>query len=206
MIAPLPTSASDRTASQSESDQENQSKLRFLSLLRRINELRSQQVDVSFGVSAFGFLFSFSLTFRLGYSVYSRRTGMDSHTLRSSRFQRLNTRCARRETTRSKTPTNRRSTIRCECDFLRGIAYGIADLSTECLFSFNQTVARFATRSTLRKKKCERSHAFTFIIANASTSGSCITAFAQFASTSLRFIEKLKVLRPQLSLCVHMKG
>lgn len=32
---------------QSEGEHEAQSKLRFLSLLRRINELRSQQVDVS---------------------------------------------------------------------------------------------------------------------------------------------------------------
>lgn len=32
--------------SQSEGEHEAQSKLRFLSLLRRINELRSQQVDV----------------------------------------------------------------------------------------------------------------------------------------------------------------
>uniref|UniRef100_K3X634 RING-type domain-containing protein n=1 Tax=Globisporangium ultimum (strain ATCC 200006 / CBS 805.95 / DAOM BR144) TaxID=431595 RepID=K3X634_GLOUD len=42
VIAPLPPS---RSADQSEEGQENQSKLRFLSLLRRINELRSQQVD-----------------------------------------------------------------------------------------------------------------------------------------------------------------
>lgn len=40
-------------APHSEGGAEAQSQLRFLSLLRRINELRSQQVDVSVGLMSF---------------------------------------------------------------------------------------------------------------------------------------------------------